>query len=66
VVPPPRVPVPPGEVLFTFLPPLLLILAVLGSILAGVATATEAAGLGAVGALLMAAFATTPAAASGW
>jgi tripartite ATP-independent transporter DctM subunit len=60
VVPPPRVPVPLGEVLFTFLPPLLLILAVLGSILGGVATATEAAGLGAVGALLMAAFATTP------
>src|SRR5690606_36965490 len=45
-------------VLFTFLPPMLLILAVLGSILAGVATATEAAGLGAVGALLMAAFVT--------
>ncbi|WP_209424897.1 TRAP transporter large permease subunit [Pararhodobacter sp. SW119] len=57
VVPPPRVPVPMAEVLFTFLPPLLLILAVLGSILAGVATATEAAGLGAIGALLMAAFA---------
>jgi tripartite ATP-independent transporter DctM subunit len=58
-VPPPREAVPVGEILFTFLPPLLLILAVLGSILAGVATATEAAGLGAVGALLMAAFATT-------
>ena len=51
--------VPMGEVLFTFLPPLLLILAVLGSILGGIATATEAAGLGAIGALLMAAFATT-------
>ncbi len=51
--------VAPGEVLFTFLPPLLLILAVLGSILGGVATATEAAGLGAIGALLMAAFVTT-------
>jgi len=61
VVPPPRVPVPLGEVAFTFLPPMLLILAVLGSILGGVATATEAAGLGAVGALLMAAFATTKA-----
>ena len=47
-----------SEVLFTFLPPLLLILAVLGSILAGIATATEAAGLGAVGAGLMAAFVT--------
>jgi TRAP-type mannitol/chloroaromatic compound transport system permease large subunit len=44
------------ELAFTFLPPVLLILAVLGSILGGVATATEAAGLGAVGAALMAAF----------
>ncbi len=51
-----REPVPVADVVFTFLPPMLLILAVLGSILAGVATATEAAGLGAVGALLMAAF----------
>ncbi|MBX9465100.1 MAG: TRAP transporter large permease subunit [Aquamicrobium sp.] len=57
---PPSLPrVHPHEVIFTFLPPMLLILSVLGSILAGVATATEAAGLGAVGALLMAAFATT-------
>lgn len=48
-----------SEILFAFLPPLLLILAVLGSILGGIATATEAAGLGAVGALLMAAFAVT-------
>jgi TRAP-type mannitol/chloroaromatic compound transport system permease large subunit len=45
-----------AEVAFTFAPPVLLILAVLGSILGGVATATEAAGLGAVGAGLMAAF----------
>ena len=51
--------VPLREIVFTFLPPMLLILAVLGSILAGVATATEAAGLGAVGALLMAAFVST-------
>ena len=36
-------------------PPLLLILAVLGSILLGVATPTEAAGVGAFGALLLAA-----------
>ena len=36
------------------LAPLLLILAVLGSIIAGVATPTEAAGLGALGALLLA------------
>ncbi len=35
-------------------PPLLLIVAVLGSILAGIATATEAAALGAVGASLLA------------
>lgn len=55
----PRHRVPATEVLFTFLPPLLLILAVLGSILAGIATATEAAGLGAVGAALMAAFTVT-------
>lgn len=38
----------------TFLPPILLIVAVLGSILGGVATTTEAAGLGAVGAALLA------------
>ena len=36
------------------MPPLILILAVLGSIMAGVATPTEAAGVGAVGALLLA------------
>ncbi len=45
-----------SELAFTFAPPVLLIVTVLGSILAGVATATEAAGLGAVGASLMAAF----------
>lgn len=55
----PRETVPVRDILFTFLPTMLLILAVLGSILAGVATATEAAGLGAVGALLMAAFVST-------
>jgi len=37
-------------------PPLLLIVAVLGSILAGLATPTEAAGVGAGGALVLAAF----------
>lgn len=37
-------------------PPLLLIVIVLGSILAGVATPTEAAGVGAFGAILLAAF----------
>ncbi len=36
------------------LPPLMLILAVLGSIMAGLATPTEAAGVGAMGALLLA------------
>ncbi|EKE43363.1 putative permease component of C4 dicarboxylatetransporter [Oceaniovalibus guishaninsula JLT2003] len=46
--------VPARVLAFTFLPPILLIVAVLGSILAGVATTTEAAGLGAVGALLLA------------
>ena len=39
----------------TILPPLLLILAVLGSIFAGIATPTEAAGVGAFGALVLAA-----------
>ena len=38
----------------TILPPLLLILAVLGSIFAGIATPTEAAGVGAFGALVLA------------
>ncbi len=42
------------EVLRALLPPLLLIFAVLGSILGGYATPTEAAGVGAMGALLMA------------
>jgi tripartite ATP-independent transporter DctM subunit len=43
-------------VLKNVLPPLLLILAVLGSIFAGVATPTEASGVGALGAILLAAF----------
>ena len=42
-----------SELMIAFLPPLLLIVAVLGSILAGVATASEAASVGAVGALLL-------------
>ncbi len=50
--------VPMSEILSTFLPPIGLILAVLGSILAGVATTTEAAGLGAIGALLLAGYMT--------
>lgn len=42
------------KLLEVLLPPLLLILGVLGSILAGVATPTEAASVGAVGALILA------------
>ncbi len=57
---------PPGEkttawdlllhkkVFLVLLPPLFLIVAVLGSIIAGVATITEAAGVGAVGAMFLA------------
>jgi tripartite ATP-independent transporter DctM subunit len=44
----------PGEIFKGLLPPLVLIMIVLGSILAGAATPTEAAGIGAVGALLLA------------
>ncbi len=43
-----------GQVLRALLPPLLLIFAVLGSILKGLATPTEAAGVGGMGALLLA------------
>ncbi|HSM75038.1 MAG TPA: TRAP transporter large permease subunit, partial [Desulfobacterales bacterium] len=43
-----------GMTLKSLVPPLALILAVMGTILAGVATPTEAAGLGAFGALLLA------------
>ena len=42
------------RVIVVLIPPLLLILAVLGSILAGLATPTEAAAVGAVGALFLA------------
>ena len=44
-----------GRVIKVLLPPLFLILAVLGSIMAGVATPTEAAAVGAVGAIFLAA-----------
>lgn len=44
-----------GRLLHGLLPPLVLIAIVLGSILAGAATPTEAAGVGATGALLLAA-----------
>ena len=43
-----------GRILAALLPPLALIFAVLGSILGGYATPTEAAGVGAMGALLIA------------
>jgi tripartite ATP-independent transporter DctM subunit len=43
-----------GSVLHALFPPLILIFAVLGSILGGLATPTEAAGVGALGALLLA------------
>jgi tripartite ATP-independent transporter DctM subunit len=43
-----------AQILHALLPPLLLVCAVLGSILAGLATPTEAAGVGAMGALLLA------------
>lgn len=42
------------QILKGLLPPLILIIAVLGSILSGIATPTEAAGIGAFGALLLA------------
>ncbi len=44
-----------GKVVKVLLPPLLLIVAVLGSILGGLATPTEAASVGAMGAILLAA-----------
>ncbi len=47
-------PVSVGKVLGALFPPLILIFAVLGSILGGLATPTEAAGVGAMGALLIA------------
>ncbi|MCR9128234.1 MAG: TRAP transporter large permease subunit [Alphaproteobacteria bacterium] len=45
-----------GKILSALIPPLILIIAVLGSILGGLATPTEAAGVGAVGATLLAGF----------
>jgi tripartite ATP-independent transporter DctM subunit len=44
----------PGQVLKALVPPLLLILAVLGSILTGIATPTESASIGVFGAALLA------------
>ncbi|MBV6645187.1 MAG: TRAP transporter large permease subunit [Cyclobacteriaceae bacterium] len=45
-----------GEVVKTFIMPFLLVLAVLGSIFAGIASPTEAAGVGAFGAILLTAY----------
>ena len=45
----------PRRVLLALIPPLALIVAVLGSILGGIATPTESASIGAIGALLLAA-----------
>ena len=45
---------PQGTMVANLMPPLVLILLVLGSILGGIATPTEAAGVGAMGALLLA------------
>jgi len=52
----PRLEDPPSRaaILNVILPPVMLIIAVLGAILGGIATPTEAASVGAVGALLMA------------
>ncbi len=44
-----------GRVIFTLIPPLLLILGVLGSIFFGIASPTESAAVGALGAMLLAA-----------
>ncbi len=44
------------EILHALVPPIVLILAVLGSILGGIATPTEAAAVGAVGAVLLAGY----------
>ncbi|WP_262691419.1 TRAP transporter large permease [Kordiimonas aestuarii] len=44
-----------GRVLRSFVPPVLLIVAVLGSIFGGIATPTEASGVGAIGAVILAA-----------
>ena len=44
------------EIFTALVPPLLLIISVLGSILGGIATPTEAASVGAVGAMVLAAF----------
>ena len=49
-------PLTAGRIMHALIPPVVLIVAVLGSILAGVATPTEAAAVGGVGALLLAGY----------
>ena len=56
---------PLRRVLATLVPPIVLIIAVLGSILGGIATPTEAASVGAIGALLLAGLRLAPGK-SGW
>jgi tripartite ATP-independent transporter DctM subunit len=63
---PPSAEKPPlGKLLGILVPPLVLIVAVLGSILGGIATPTEAASVGAIGALLLAGLRLAPER-SGW
>ncbi len=49
-----------GQLMAAFLPPILLIISVLGSIISGIATPTEAAAVGAVGAILLAGYKLDP------
>jgi len=49
-----------SQLLLAFLPPILLIISVLGSIISGIATPTEAAAVGAVGAILLAGYKLKP------
>ncbi|PCI44114.1 MAG: tripartite transporter, partial [Alphaproteobacteria bacterium] len=53
-------PVTTSQLMAAFLPPILLIISVLGSIISGIATPTEAAAVGAIGAVLMAGYKLKP------
>jgi tripartite ATP-independent transporter DctM subunit len=55
-IPPDEIHADWGKLLGALIPPLILIIAVLGSILGGLATPTEAAGVGALGAILLAGY----------
>ncbi|MCF8474507.1 MAG: TRAP transporter large permease subunit [Emcibacter sp.] len=52
--------IPTKQLIMIFLPPIFLIIAVLGSIISGIATPTEAAAVGAIGAILMAGYKLSP------